>query len=93
MAMAPSFAATIKPYFTAYFRAHMLTLYTPPLDLWDITQVGTDQNWNKIYNAVSGGSMPPPVANGYPGVWDSYTQTQFLADFQAWKNANPPYPP
>jgi hypothetical protein len=82
-----SFASTIKPYFTAYFRAHMLAM-GPQFDLWDITQVKNPQIWQTIYNAVSNGTMPP---TSYPGVWDNITQTQFLQDFQAWKNDG--YPP
>ena len=88
--LSTSFAGTIKPYFTAYFRAHMLTM-GPQFDLWDITQVKNPQIWQAIYNAVSNGSMPPPTAAGYPGTWDTITQTQFLQDFQAWKTDG--YPP
>ena len=78
------FQSTVKPYFTACFRSHMLNVMT--LDLWDPASVQT--NWSGINTAVSNGSMPKA---GCPeGVWDTNTRTLFLRDFLAWKNANFP---
>ena len=86
MSVSISFATTIKPYFTPCYRAHMMK-YGDKFDLWDHTAVQGE--WNKIFNQVTGGSMP---AAGCPeGVWDAMVQAQFLSDFQAWKAAG--YPP
>jgi hypothetical protein len=83
--MAVGFASTIKPYFTACYRAHMLQ-YGDQFDLWDPSQVQSE--WQQIYNQVSSGAMPQ---SGCPeGVWDQHTSNQFLSDFQAWKNAGFP---
>ena len=80
-----SFATTIKPYFTPCYRAHMMK-YGDRFDLWD--PVAVQSEWNKIFNEVSGGSMP---AAGCPeGVWDDMVRGQFLNDFQAWKAAGFP---
>jgi hypothetical protein len=85
-----SFAGTIKPYFTAYFRAHMLN-FSANFDLWDPKVV--EAAWPAIYNQISGGSMPTPLTPPatYAGTWDNLTQAQFLIDFQAWKTDG--YPP
>ena len=56
--MSTSFAGTIKPYFTAYFRAHMLN-FSANFDLWDPKVV--EAAWPAIYNQISGGSMPTPL--------------------------------
>jgi hypothetical protein len=80
------FESTIKPYFTACYRAHMLKS-GDQFDLWDAAQV--EQEWPEILNQVTNGTMP---ATGCPeGVWDTVTQAQFLSDFQAWKTAG--FPP
>jgi len=84
--VAVSFAGTIKPYFTACYRAHMM-MYGDQFDLWDAGQVQAE--WNQIHTEVSKGAMPEA---GCPeGVWDTHTRNQFLSDFQAWKDAG--YPP
>jgi hypothetical protein len=79
------FQSTIKPFFTACYRTHMLNVMA--LDLWDAGAVQT--NWDMINGSVSSGQMPK---RGCPeGVWDAATKALFLGDFLAWKNAN--YPP
>ena len=83
--MAICFASTIKPYFTACYRAHMLK-NGDQFDLWDPQQVQAE--WQPIHDQVFQNSMP--VAGCPEGVWDTQTRTQFLADFQAWKDANYP---
>ena len=85
MANPIGFASTIKPYFTACYRAHMLQ-FGDQFDLWD--PVAVKGEWNQINNQVTAGNMP---AAGCPeGVWDSLTQAQFLTDFGAWKAAGFP---
>lgn len=80
-----SFAHTIKPYFTACYRAHMM-MYGDKFDLWDPAAVQVQ--WNKINTQVNGKLMPKA---GCPeGVWDDHTRAQFLSDFQAWKAAGYP---
>ena len=81
-----SFAYSIKPYFTACFRAHMLS--ATGLDLWDPSQV--QGNFTSIQSQVQSGGMPPtqPVGGMNPcpeGGWDASTQQQFLSDFASWK--------
>ncbi len=79
------FQSTIKPFFTACYRSHMINV--SGLDLWDGSQVQGD--WDGINSEVQSGAMPKA---GCPeGVWDSKTRAQFLSDFLAWKNAG--YPP
>jgi hypothetical protein len=79
------FGNTIKPYFTACYRAHMIK-YGDQFDLWDAAQVQVE--WQKICDRVTIGSMPQA---GCPeGVWDAPTRAQFLIDFQAWKTAGFP---
>jgi hypothetical protein len=79
------FESTIKPYFTACYRAHMLKS-GDQFDLWDAAQV--EQEWPEILNQVTSGNMP---ATGCPeGVWDTVTNAQFVSDFQAWKAAGFP---
>jgi hypothetical protein len=78
------FGSTIKPYFTACYRAHMLRY--GKIDLWDPAAV--QSQWQNISNQVSAGIMPEA---GCPeGVWDTLTQKQFLTDFQAWKTGGFP---
>lgn len=78
------FQSTIKPFFTACYRTHMLDIMG--LDLWDASAV--QSNWGPINSAVSKGGMPKA---GCPeGVWDAATQALFLSDFLAWKNAGFP---
>jgi hypothetical protein len=90
MALHPStapvgFQSTIKPFFTACYRTHMLNVLD--LDLWDPAAV--KGSWHDINGSVSNGSMPRA---GCPeGVWDANTKALFLRDFLAWKNAG--YPP
>jgi hypothetical protein len=85
VATAIGFVSTIKPYFTACYRAHML-VHGDKFDLWDPAQV--QQEFSQIVNNVQGGMMP---ASGCPeGVWDSTTSTQFLSDFNAWQAAGFP---
>jgi len=81
------FANTIKPYFTACYRAHMLQ-YGDQFDLWDPAAV--QREWTQINTRVGGNTMPPTASQG-PGVWDNLTQQQFLKDFAAWKAAD--FPP
>jgi hypothetical protein len=79
------FASTIKPYFTACYRAHMMK-YGDQFDLWDPAQVQAE--WQNICDRVSAGNMPEA---GCPeGVWDAHTRAQFLNDFQGWKAAGFP---
>jgi hypothetical protein len=81
----PGFQSTIKPFFTACYRSHMINY--SGLDLWDAGQV--QDGWDDINSYVSSGAMPKA---GCPeGVWDKATQQLFLSDFLAWKNAG--YPP
>jgi len=87
MAIASSFVGTIKPYFTACYRAHML-VNGSQIDLWDPTVVRQDQYWQQIYDAVSNGSMPAEGCQ--EGQWDPTTSQQFLSDFMAWKTAGFP---
>jgi hypothetical protein len=78
------FQSTVKPYFTACYRAHMLNVLS--LDLWDASAV--QSSWSDINQEVTLARMPKP---GCPeGVWDAGTKTQFLGDFLAWKNAGFP---
>jgi hypothetical protein len=75
------FESTIKPYFTACYRAHMLNVLA--LDLWDATAV--QSSWDDINDEVTSKSMPKA---GCPeGVWDDATRTSFLNDFVAWKTS------
>jgi len=82
--MATTFADTIKPYFTACYRAHMIDVAN--LDLWSPADV--KDNWQDIHDRVAipagqPGSMPKA---GCPeGVWDDKTRAQFLKDFDDWK--------
>ncbi len=79
------FQSTIKPFFTACYRTHMINYNG--LDLWDAGAVQT--SWPDINQYVTNGLMPKA---GCPeGVWDDATRNLFLADFLAWKNAG--YPP
>ena len=55
--MTVSFAADIKPLFTAMDRDHMLN-QVGMFDLWSYDDVKA--NANAIYGAVKKGSMPPP---------------------------------
>jgi hypothetical protein len=83
--VAIGFESTIKPYFTACYRAHMMQ-YGDQFDLWDPDQVKLE--FDPIVSAVTGRTMP---ATGCPeGVWDAVTRAQFLSDFQAWKAAGFP---
>lgn len=85
MAIASSFVGTIKPYFTACYRAHML-VHGDQFDLWDPAAVQLE--FPQIITAVTNGSMP---ASGCPeGVWDTTMKTQFLSDFNAWQAAGFP---
>ena len=85
MAIASSFAGTIKPYFSPCFRAHMLR-YGDQFDLWDPVQVQSE--WQPIHDQVSNNAMP---AAGCPdSAWDAQTRAQFLSDFEAWQAANFP---
>lgn len=75
--MAVSFAAKIKPYFTACYRQHMIYF----CDLWSAGDVQV--NWQDIHDHVQDGSMPKA---GCPeGVWSPTQRDNFLKDFSAWK--------
>jgi len=78
------FQSTIKPFFTACYRTHMLNVMD--LDLWDPAAVQT--NWDPINDSVQSKQMP--MAGCPDGVWDDATRTLFLDDFLAWKNAGYP---
>jgi hypothetical protein len=79
------FQSTIKPFFTACYRTHMLNVLD--LDLWDPAACQT--SWQDIRDSVDNKSMPRA---GCPeGVWDDNTRALFLRDFDAWKAAN--FPP
>jgi hypothetical protein len=76
--LATTFEGTIKPYFSACYRKHMLFF----CDLW--MSADCRNNWQQIYDSAADGSMPRP---GCPeGVWDSAKQQEFLTDFQGWKD-------
>jgi hypothetical protein len=75
------FASSIKPYFTATHRAHMM-MYGNKFDLWDPAQV--QKEWNNINTKVATRDMPPD------GEWDDMTKDRFLVDFAAWKAAGYP---
>ena len=80
--MATSFSKDIRPYFTACFRAHMITFGS--FDLW--LQADVQSHWQRIFDKVQEESMP---ASGCPeGEWDGLTREQFLKDFQSWKDGN-----
>ena len=64
MAIASSFAGTIKPYFTACYRAHMMH-HGDQFDLWDPAAVQFE--WPQIITAVTNGTMPARVAGGCLG--------------------------
>jgi len=55
--MAPSFAADVKPLFTALDQDHMLN-QVGMFDLWNYSEVRAHATI--IYQAVSNGTMPPP---------------------------------
>jgi hypothetical protein len=78
------FQSTVKPFFTACYRAHMLNVLS--LDLWDASAV--QSSWNDINQQVT--SLQMPKAGCPEGVWDAGTRAQFLSDFLAWKNAGFP---
>jgi hypothetical protein len=88
--VAVSFANTIKPYFTACYRAHMMNS-GDQFDLWDPAQVQTEAP-----NILTQVQLPPDDPNRMPakgcpeGVWDDHTRAQFVQDFQAWMAANYP---
>ena len=86
MAVSPTFNYLIRPYFTPCYRAHMRR-FGPRIDLWDYDIVKT--NWQTIFDAVEAGNMPAEGCG--EGVWDDATRSQFLTDFQDWKNAG--FPP
>jgi hypothetical protein len=83
---APSFAATIKPYFTGCYRSHMNStdFVDSPFDLWSASDV--QKRCAKIQGAVKSGFMPPSADQGCEGSWDAAKKAQFLKDFQAWKD-------
>jgi hypothetical protein len=85
-AAGPSFAATVKPYFTECYRSHMnSTDYVgSPFDLWSAADV--KRKWTSIKNAVQNGYMPPPADEGCEGAWSDAQKAKFLKDFQAWKD-------
>jgi hypothetical protein len=75
--MAVGFVATIKPYFSACYRQHMIFF----CDLWSVSAV--EVNWQDIYDSVKSGRMPKA---GCPeGVWSETQRERFLTDFSAWK--------
>jgi hypothetical protein len=75
--MAVGFAATIKPYFSACYRQHMLNF----CDLWSASDVQV--NWQDINDYVANGSMPKA---GCPeGIWNQTQRDNFLRDFTTWK--------
>ena len=84
-----SFAATIKPYFTALDRQQMMDAgHTgeSTLDLWDPGQV--QQNFDSIFNVIDSGLMPPAPSTNPPdsdGPWSNDKIAQFESDFNAWK--------
>ena len=75
---AVGFDQTIKPYFTACYRQHMMFMF----DLWSAADC--QDNWDPINDSVVNKSMPRA---GCPeGVWDDAMRQKFLADFKAWKD-------
>lgn len=70
--MSTSFAADIKPLFTALDREHMMGSF----DLWDYDDVKAHAA--EIYSAVEDGSMPPP-GSGEPR-WPA----DIVARFKSW---------
>jgi hypothetical protein len=85
MAVPTNFNNLIRPYFTPCYRAHMIA-FGPRIDLWDYDVVKA--NWQIIFDAVEAENMPRQGCG--EGIWDSTTRTQFLTDFQAWKDAGFP---
>jgi hypothetical protein len=83
--MSIGFVSTVKPYFTACYRAHMIRY--KHLDLWDAEAV--QAKFDAIHQQVSDGGMP--MAGCPEGVWDQLTRQQFLSDLKAWKAAG--FPP
>ena|SRR2546423_13334944 len=81
----PSFATTIKPYFTECYRSHKSDpdMVPSPFDLWSASDV--QKRWNSINNAVQRGFMPPSADQGCEGSWDAAKKAQFQKDFLAWK--------
>lgn len=69
------FAADIKPLFTAMDQDHMLN-QVGMFDLWSYNDVKV--NANRIYSAVSRGSMPPP------GSGESRWPPSQVDKFKAW---------
>ena len=83
--MTTGFMRDIRPYFTACFRAHMISF--GGFDLW--LEDDVELRYQAITDEVASGRMPPskPEDGACPeGGWDDLTRAQFLADFQAWKD-------
>jgi hypothetical protein len=87
VAVAVSFSATIKPFFTDVDRnammdpAHTLGIIT--LDLW--SRDDCQAHWDAINTAIANGSMPPP-GDGSDGPWPQAKIDQFVSDFKAWRD-------
>jgi hypothetical protein len=80
-----TFTDTIKPYFTPCYRAHMLEVGV--FDLWKKQEV--QDNWDDIRDRTSRAAGTPgsmPKVGCPEGVWDDSTRSQFLQDFQDWKD-------
>jgi hypothetical protein len=78
------FLKDVRPYFTACYRAHMISF--GGFDLWSAESV--QGMWQEVRDCVADGSMPPAAgtAGACPeGGWDDLTRAQFLQDFDAWK--------
>jgi|SoiMethySBSTD1v2_1073268.scaffolds.fasta_scaffold1552001_2 hypothetical protein len=85
--IAVSFAATIKPYFTAVDRNAMIdpqhTFGIITFDLW--SRDDCEANWDAINAAITNGSMPP-AGPGSDGPWPQAKIDQFIRDFAGWKD-------
>jgi hypothetical protein len=77
----PPFSTTVKPYFTACYRQHMID--AGGFDLWDAGDV--QDQFDPIDGAVASGSMPPGDDECGPK-WEQSKIDQFRKAFKAWKD-------
>jgi hypothetical protein len=90
-AVTVSFANTIKPYFTACYRSHMMN-FGDQFDLWDAGQVQAEATQILARCQLDPSNPQSMPAKGCPeGVWNDQTRKQFVQDFQAWMAQG--YPP
>jgi len=86
-----SFAADVKPFFSALDRdsmndaQHMFGLIT--FDLW--SRDDCQAHWDAINDAIAAGRMPPPDDTGN-GPWPAAKIDQFVTIFKKWKDTGFP---